>query len=382
MTRSSRIAHAAANNGRLFRAPGRANIIGDHTDYNDGLVLPINTALYTWLTITPRNDRLVVVTAENFAETKRFDLDDITPVQHPTWIDYLRGVAAEIEAAGIQLKGADIAIFGEIPIGGGLSSSASVEVAMAYAMLGIAGASLPEIEVAMACRRAEQNYGGVNCGIMDQFSVACCQQGQAMLLDCRTLATESVSIPAGMTLLLTDSGVKHRLSESGYNQRADECLEAVRILKSDDPSVTALRDLEPETLDVHATKLGSKLLRRCRHVVSENQRVRDAFHALQSGDIDGLGTLVKSSHQSLRDDYEVSCKEIESLVSIADACDGVLGSRMMGAGFGGCVLSVVRTEFVPDVTRKIAEKYGAICGAEPWIHVVSAAVPAEEVPLT
>lgn len=382
MTRSSRIAHAAANNARLFRAPGRANIIGEHTDYNDGLVLPTNTALYTWLTISPRNDRLVMVTAESFAEHGRFDLDDIAPVQHPTWIDYLKGVAAEIEATGIELKGADLTIFGEIPIGGGLSSSASVEIAMAFAMLGIAGVSMPGREVAKACQRAEHNYGGVKCGIMDQFSVACGQHGDAMLLDCRTLTTESVTIPVEMTLLVTDSGVKHRLSEGGYNQRADECRKAVEMLKAKDSSIMALRDVEPETLDVHAAMLGKDLLRRCRHVVSENQRVRQAFHALQAGDISAVGTLVKHSHMSLRDDYEVSCDEIESLVGIADACDGVLGSRIMGAGFGGCVLSVVRTECVSDVRREIGEKYGAICGAKPWIHTVSAAAPAGEVAVT
>ncbi|MGI9203840.1 MAG: galactokinase [Woeseiaceae bacterium] len=376
------MAHAAANNGRLFRSPGRANIIGEHTDYNDGLVLPTNTALYTWLTISPRNDRLVVVTAENFAEKEQFNLDDIAPVHDPTWIDYLKGVTAEIEATGIQLKGADITIYGEIPMGGGLSSSASVETAMALAMLAIAGESMPRKEMAKACRRAEQNYGGVNCGIMDQLSVACCERGHAMLLDCRSLAMESVTIPAEMALLVTDSGVKHRLTESGYNQRADECREAVKILRAEDSSVLALRDLKLETLELHAAKLGGVLLRRCRHVVSENQRVRDALDALRSRNCFEVGALIKRSHASLRDDYEVSCSEIESLIDIADECDGVLGSRMMGAGFGGCVLSVVQTECLSDVAREIAKKYGAICGAEPWIHAVSPAAPAEEVLVT
>jgi len=380
--KSEQIKHAATKNGRLFRSPGRANIIGEHTDYNDGLVLPTNTALYTWLTISPRIDRFVTVTAENFAEKEQFNLDDIAPVQQPAWIDYLKGVAAEIEATGVRLKGAEISIYGEIPIGGGLSSSASVEVAMALAMLGIADASMTRKDVAKACRRAEQTYGGVNCGIMDQFSIACCERGHAMLLDCRTLATESVTIPAEMTLLLTDSGVKHKLTESGYNQRADECREAVEILRGEDSSIIALRDVTLEALNVHATKLDRILLRRCRHVVSENQRVRDVVSALRSGDIVDVGALVKRSHASLRDDYDVSCDEIESLVDIADACDGVLGSRMMGAGFGGCVLSVVRTACLPAVTREIAEKYSEVCGAAPWMHAVSAAVPAEEVPVT
>lgn len=236
--------------------------------------------------------------------------------------------------------------------------------------------------MARACQRAEQTYGGVNCGIMDQFSVACCKRGHAMLLDCRTLATESVAIPAEMTLLVTHSGVKHQLTESGYNKRADECREAVEILQAADSAIIALRDLDMETLEMRAERLDEILLRRCRHVVSENQRVRDAFNSLRLGDIVGVGALVQRSHASLRDDFEVSCDQIESLVAVADACDGVLGSRMMGGGFGGCVLSVVRAEYLPEVNREIAEKYGAVCGAEPWMHTVSAAEPAEEVSMT
>jgi len=181
---------------------------------------------------------------------------------------------------------------------------------------------------------------------------------------------------------VTDSGVKHQLAESGYNKRADECREAIEILRLEDSAIIALRDLSADKLEMHAEKLDQTLLRRCRHVVSENQRVQDAFNYLRSGDIVGVGELVRGSHASLRDDFEVSCDEIESLVAVADACDGVLGSRMMGGGFGGCVLSIVRTEYVPDVSREIAERYGAVCGAKPWIHAVSAAVPAEEVAIT
>lgn len=379
MIKSARLAHAAARNARLFRAPGRANIIGEHTDYNDGLVLPTNTALYTWLTISPRTDRTVAVSAENFEEQRSFSLDDIVRNDKPVWIDYLKGVAAEIEATGIQLSGADITIYGEIPIGGGLSSSASLELAMATAMLGIAGKFMSREEMARACRRAEQLYGGVNCGIMDQFSVACCERGHAILLDCRTLATKSVDIPAEIALLLTDSGVKHKLAESGYNNRADQCREAVEIMSAVDPAIVALRDVTPNMLDVCADRLGDVLLQRSRHVVSEIQRTKDAFSALDTCDIDQLGDLVQRSHASLRDDFDVSCDEIESLVAVADACDGVLGSRMVGAGFGGCVLSVVRREKLADVRRQIADDYGELSGATPWMHAVSPAGPAEEV---
>lgn len=379
MNNSARLADALAHNARLFRAPGRANIIGEHTDYNDGLVLPTNTALYTWLTISPRTDRIVAVSAENFNDQRRFSLDEIVRSENPVWIDYLKGVAAEIEATGIRLRGADISIYGEIPIGGGLSSSASLELAMATAMLGIAGESMSRQEMARACRRAEQVYGGVNCGIMDQFSVACCERGHAILLDCRTLGTKSVAIPAEIALLLTDSGVKHRLSDSGYNNRADQCRDAVEIMRTMDPTIVALRDVTPHMLEACADQLGDVLLQRSRHVVSEIQRTQDAFSALGSGNIDHLGELVQRSHASLRDDFDVSCDEIESLVAVADACDGVLGSRMVGAGFGGCVLSVVRREKLGDVRRQIAENYGAVGGATPWMHAVSPAGPAAEV---
>jgi len=188
-----------------------------------------------------------------------------------------------------------------------------------------------------------------------------------------------VTIPSEVVLLLTDSGVKHQLSESGYNNRADQCREAVEIMRANDPTIAALRDVTLNMLEACADKLGDVLLQRCRHVVTEIQRTEDAFGALGSGDIDHLGELVRRSHTSLRDDFDVSCSEIESLVAIADACDGVVGSRMVGAGFGGCVLSVVKREQLASARRQIAEDYGAVSDATPWMHVVSPADPAEEV---
>lgn len=367
---------------RQFRAPARVNIIGEHTDYNDGLVLPTTTALFTSVTATPRSDRIVRVTSRDMQDTQGFDLDDIEPVENPQWIDYARGVAAEIEVEGVQLSGADLEIESEIPLGGGLASSASYELAIATALLELAAASLPKPAIAKLCRRAEHRYAGVSCGIMDQYAIACCDANMAMLLDCRTLHTEQVAIPADLRLLITDSGVKHRLPVSGYNNRLGECALACKILAKDAPELSALRDLTMDTLESRRDHLGDLLYRRSRHVVTEIQRVRDAFAALQTGDLEKLGKLISASHASLRDDYEVSCDEVDQLVEIADASAGVMGSRMVGAGFGGCVLSLVTSDNIDAATHEIRQKYADLTGAEPWMHVVAAAEPARQVNCT
>lgn len=379
MSTSAKFAEALAADSLLFRAPGRVNIIGEHTDYNDGFVLPTNTALYTWLTIRPRIDRTIQATARNFDDTQSFSLDDIRRSEKPGWLDYLKGVAVHLQEEGIRLNGAEITIDGDIPIGGGLSSSASLELATATALLHISGADLRAERIAELCQRAEHHYAGVNCGIMDQYCVACCKRGEAMLLDCRSLETTSVLIPKQMTLLVTDSGVKHRLPEGGYNSRADECRQAVELLTEVDPGIRSLRDVSMLTLQKSEDFLGAQLFRRSRHVVSENLRVIDAIAALNSGDLDKLGALISASHTSLRDDFEVSCAEVETLVEIADSCDGVSGSRMVGAGFGGCVLSVARTDQLDATISHISKSYGDVIGKKPWIHAVSPTDPAGQV---
>jgi galactokinase len=362
----------------LFRAPARVNIIGEHTDYNDGLVLPTTSALFTSVSALPRSDRIVRVHSLDLQETEEFDLDDLEPDQRPRWIDYAKGVAAEIEAEGIHLHGANLEVASDIPLGGGLSSSASFELAVATALIGVAGATLPKLEIAKLCQRAEIRYAGVNCGIMDQYTVASCKRGNAILLDCRSLAVEQAAIPTGAAMLITHSGVEHKLPDSGYNDRARECAEAVAILGNSLPGVTALRDVTAGNLEAHKNSLGDRLYRRCRHVVSENQRVRDAYDALTNSDIEGLGHLILESHLSLRDDYQVSCAEVDRLVQIACTSDGVLGARMIGGGFGGCVLSLVESDKIDTAARQIRQKYATPAGDEPWMHVVCAADPAGE----
>jgi galactokinase len=364
---------------RRFHAPARVNIIGEHTDYNDGLVLPTTTALFTSVTAVPRPDRIIRIESREMRNVQSFDLDNIEPAKNPGWIDYAKGVAAELEAEGIHLQGANLEIESRIPLGGGLSSSASFELAVATALLRLADRSLPGPSLATICQRAEIRYAGVNCGIMDQFTVACCKRGNAILLDCRSLDAEQVAIPQSAGMLIIDSGVKHRLPESAYNKRLDECAEAVNILSQDAPQIVALRDLKMDMLEMQKDRLGDLLYRRCRHVVSEIQRVRDAFAALQAGDLSNLGKLISASHASLRNDYEVSCDEVDQLVAIADQSPGVLGSRMIGAGFGGCVLSLVESDNIDEAARQVRQKYEDLTGDEPWMHIVQAADPAREI---
>ncbi len=364
---------------RRFRAPARVNIIGEHTDYNDGLVLPTTTALFTSVTAVPRPDRIIRIKSREMRNVQSFDLDDIEPAKNPGWIDYAKGVAAELEAEGIRLQGADLEIESQIPLGGGLSSSASFELAVATALLRLADRSLPGPSLATICQRAEIRYAGVNCGIMDQFTVACCKRGNAILLDCRSLDAEQVAIPQSASMLIIDSGVKHRLPEVAYNKRSDECAEAVKILSQDAPQVVALRDLKMEMLETQKDRLGDLLYRRCRHVVSENQRVRDAYAALRCGDLLKLGKLISESHASLRDEFEVSCDEVDQLVEIANECTGVLGSRVVGAGFGGCVLSLVGLDKIEDTARQIRQKYEEVTGDDPWTHIVQASEPAQQI---
>lgn len=364
---------------RLYRAPGRVNIVGEHTDYNDGLVLPTSTALYTWLVASKRSDRIITVTSANLQDTQDFRLDDPGVRKTTGWIAYAAGVAAELQAEGIPLRGADFCVDGQIPIGGGLSSSASFETVIATALLDAANHAMPPNRIAELCQRAENRHTGVNCGIMDHLAVASCRPGRAMMIDCRSLNIQFADIPADARLLITDSGVAHRLARSDYNNRASECAAAVDILSKYLPHLRSLRDLSMPQLQDCGQSIDDTLFRRCRHVVSENLRVEQAFSALSSGDLLRLGALISASHASLRDDYGVSCHEIEQLVALADDCDGVYGSRMVGAGFGGCVLSLTCADKVDEVVETVRDRYGKLIGKTPWMHVVSAAHPAGRV---
>jgi galactokinase len=364
---------------RLFRAPARINIIGEHCDYNDGFVMPTNTALYTWLAITPRDDRIVRILASDFDQMIELNLDDISRNPDGGWQEYPKAVLKTLQDEGFVLSGADILTSGEIPLGGGLSSSASLETVIAFAMLRCSGSNVNRRQMALSCRTAENEFVGVACGIMDQYVISLCGKDQAMMLDCRSLAFEPVPVPLNTRFLVVNSGIKHQLSEGGYNNRGDECEQAVKLLAAGTQETTALRDVSLEKLESCHSDLGDLLYRRCRHVVTEIQRTRDACQAMLNNDPDTLGKLMNQSHDSLKDDFEVSCAELDSLVDIARKCDGVYGSRMVGAGFGGCTVSLVEQEKVDSVVDEICKKYRKILGQKPWYHVVEGTDPVQEI---
>jgi len=364
---------------RLFQAPARVNIIGEHTDYNGGLVLPTTTAIYTWLAITERDDRKVEVRSENLDDVRVFDLDEVEPATKVDWIEYVKGVAAVLEADGIRLRGANILIDSDIPFGAGLSSSASLELGVAAALLAVADQALTAPRIAELCQQAEHRYAHVLCGIMDQYTIACAEKGNAILLDCGSHQATQVAIPDDFGFVITDSGVRHHLPDGDYNNRRDECATAVSLLAKREEGVSSLRDVDEETLERNRVSLGDVLFRRCRHVVTENERVLQAVAALEAGDLDALGALISASHSSLRDDFEISCDEIEALVDTANARDGILGSRLIGGGFGGCVLSLTHANNLPGVANDIAAAYAELTGQKPWTHIVESAHPVREV---
>lgn len=360
----------------LYRAPGRVNIIGEHTDYNDGFVMPMNTAVFTWVAAAPRNDRVVRVHSVLFDETIEFRLDDLEPGGAPAWAEYVKGVAFALQAGGYGLTGAEMMIDGEIPLGGGLSSSASLEAVIGVALLGSSGLEADPMELALMCQRAEHEFAGVPCGIMDQAVITTCPQGHAMKLDCRSLVPEFIPLPDDLCLLVIDSGVKHQLSDGGYKQRREECDAAIGLISSREEGVSSYRDVKLVMVDKYESELGELPYRRARHVVSETQRVREAVKAIVSNDLEGLGRLISESHASLRDDFMVSCKELDFIQLTASETPGVYGARMVGGGFGGCAIVLVDPACMEDARAHIVRAYKEFSGAEPWSHVVVSAPPA------
>jgi len=357
-------------------APARVNIIGEHTDHNDGLVLPTCTALFTRIIAKPRADGTVRATTTTLGEAEDFELDDLSPLQTSNWIEYVKGIAAGLQEAGVALRGAELEIDSDIPLGAGLSSSASLELAAANALLAIAGATLLPDELARICQKAEQEYAGVQCGIMDQYALACTESGNALFLDCRSMQALQVKLPSDLTFILTDSGVRHQLTDGDYNNRAEECAAAVEILAQSDAAVKSLRDVDADLLTRQESELGDLLFRRCRHVLSENERVLDMVTALKAKDLPKIGSLLTACHESLRDDFAASCKPVDALVAGANDSELVLGSRMVGGGFGGCVLSACHSKDVIEVAEHIRDVYAAANGEQPWQHQVVPAHPA------
>jgi galactokinase len=369
-----------ADSPRVFRAPGRTNLIGEHTDYNDGFVLPAAIDRATWVAITPRDDGIVRIHSDHFGETVEFDARESSPQPRRHWSDYIRGVELMLQRAGVRVSGADMLIRGDLPLGGGVSSSASLEVASAMAFTAIASAEIPLIDLAKICQRAENEFVGARCGIMDQFAACFARAGHAVFLDCRTLQHAAVPLPANVSLVLCNTMVKHENAAGEYNARRRECEEAVARLAAAIPGVCALRDIGPSQLEQYRALLPGKLFQRAMHVASEDQRVLDARVALENGDLQRLGALMAASHASLRDDYEVSCAELDLMVRFANEFDGRFGARMTGGGFGGCTISIVESARAADFSSYIGTRYQRETGIAPEIYVCAAAGAAEELP--
>lgn len=349
----------------IIRAPGRVNLIGEHTDYNDGFVLPMAIDQAIWMAVRARQDRKVVSYSLDFGEISDFSLDDIQKESH-TWKEYLKGVAWLLQQEGYSLKGWEGMLAGDVPIGSGLSSSAALEMATLRSFSEISDFTWDAKSMAIIGQRVEMEWIGVQSGIMDQLISALGKAGHALLMDCRTLETEYIPLPEGITFIVIDTGVRRDLVHSAYNLRRSQCRAAANRCK-----VPALRDLTMDTLQEMASELEPILYQRANHVVSENQRTLQAAKALRLGDIAQFGGYMNASHASLRDDYEVSCKELDYLVEISLE-EGAIGARMTGAGFGGCVVSVVREGVEEVFSREVMERYREKTGLEPKAYPCAA----------
>ncbi|MFO7264564.1 MAG: galactokinase [Limnochordales bacterium] len=389
----------------LVRSPGRVNLIGEHTDYNDGFVMPLAIDRDILLAGRRRRDDVVRVYSLNMAAEAVFRLSDLcapspTPSPAPSppaaasaaqselaptrsegaaappaagsWHRYVAGVLWALREAGCELGGFDATLAGNIPVGAGLSSSAALEVGIAVLVQELFELAVDRATIAKLCQRAENEYVGVQCGIMDQFAVALGRDGYALLLDCRTLDCRYVPLPARhVRLVVADTGVRRALASSEYNTRRSQCEQGVALLRQHLPGIRALRDVSPEAFAALRDRLPGVIARRCSHVISENARVQATAQALANDNFEACGQLMYASHASLRDDYEVSCRELDEMVDIARSVPGVYGARMTGAGFGGCIVSLVRAEAVDALVAAIEAEYPKRTGKTPAVYVVA-----------
>ncbi len=350
-------------------APGRVNLIGEHTDYNEGHVLPLAIDRTVAVAAAPQADDVHAFSLD-YGEDDSFSLAQIRPLPEGGWRNYVRGVAWALREAGHGLRGLQLAFSGDIPIGAGLSSSAALEVAVAAAFAAAAEIPLDPRDLALLAQRSENDFVGVQCGIMDQLVAVFGQSHHALLIDCRSLDVEPVPLSLddqGVAVVIVDSAVRRSLGDSPYNQRRRECAQAAAAL-----GVPALRDVAPDDLEARGPKLPAELYRRARHVVTEEARVTAAVAALRRGDLVTLGRLLYGSHESLRHDFQVSCPELDLLVELAAPVEGVLGARLTGAGFGGCTLNLVRRGALDAFRRGVLETYRQRTGLPAQMHIVRA----------
>jgi galactokinase len=365
---------------RAFRAPGRVNLIGEHTDYNLGFVLPIALDLTCVAIATPATDGRLRIYTENLDKSADWDvadLPDLSPAHD--WTDYVIGVARELIRAGYDVDPQSIRIRSAVPIGSGLSSSAALEVSSALAML--YGRAIEPLRLAQLCQRAEREFVGVPSGIMDQYVAVFGQEGSALEIDCRSLTHKVVTLPREVEIIAVNSMVKHELGQSAYRERTEQCAAAVEAIRTRYPKVSSLRDVDKQMFSEATSLLPDTIRRRARHVVIENERVGKFVAACRSGDLNRMGELFVESHRSLQFDYEVSCEELDFLVDTALGIDGVYGARMTGGGFGGCTVNLLAPAASAMFEREIADKYQAQYSVRPQVYRRHASAGASEIPI-
>ncbi len=355
----------------VVRAPGRVNLIGEHTDYNDGFVLPMAIDRAIWIALEPRADATIQVYSLDLAEDGAFDLSNFAH-SGGGWLEYIKGVAWSVQQAGYTLRGWQGVMAGDVPIGAGLSSSAALELASARAFAAVSDLAWQPAQMALLGQKAENEWVGMNCGIMDQMISAVGQASHALLIDCRSLETQAVPLPAGTVVVVMDTATRRGLVDSAYNERRAQCEAAAAFF-----GVKALRDVTPEMFAAQAGGLDLLTRKRARHIISENERTLAAVEAMNRVDARSLGQLMNASHISLRDDFEVSSPELNVIVELAQAQAGCFGARMTGAGFGGCAVALVQSAAANGFVHAVADSYQAKTQLEPNLYICQATNGAE-----
>ncbi len=357
----------------IATAPGRINLIGEHTDYNNGFVFPIAINRNVVIVASPRSDKKLSLHAHNLNSDVEISLDALEHSTQKAWSNYSKGVAFQILESGRALRGANLLISSDIPSGAGLSSSAALEMATAFALIQLNDLHLDPLDIIHICHNAEFEFVGVHCGIMDQFVSCMGKKGHALFLDCESLAYEQIPTVGRCQLVVCDTGIRRNLATSEYNIRRQQCSEGAQQLSYVLPSVKTLRDVTIRQFEEHKRKLGDVIRKRCRHVIYENERVLQSVNALKAKDLSELGKLMYQSHMSLKNDFEVSCPELDALVDICAEVEGVYGARMTGAGFGGSTICLVENDQAAAVVERLRIEYPRATGRKPSIHVCSTA---------
>jgi galactokinase len=356
----------------VFAAPGRVNLIGEHTDYAEGFVMPAAIDFATLAGISPRSDGKIVLYAQNYSEQRVFDAAALPASASGHWSDYTLGVAFLLAQDGHTIPAFSLSLWGDVPLAAGLSSSASVEVAAAVAILSLMGIAMPGPDLARLCQRSENEFVGANCGIMDQFISVNGREGHALLLDCRDLSYRLAPIPAGVALVIANTMVKHSVVGGEYGTRRAEVEAACAVIASHRPEVRFLRDATLDDLARHGAEMTPNSLKRARHVISENLRTVAAADALLEGNLTELGRLMAEAHQSYSQDFEASCVEADAMVALAQPLPGMIGARLTGGGFGGCTINLVEQSHAPAFAEALAAGYAARFGIDPQVYICHA----------